>query len=325
LPNLTTADYTEDSIHTLYLNNTEALNAKTGSVTLNGYVSYAAIADYNTQSRSIIADGSDGLSLTVNRDTGAISGSILPWSDNSGAQYNIQLNGTLTNHTSSYISDDNFGVMVDSGTFAGDNYIANSGFLVSRPDTFDFTGADSTLVAVSENSSDYSSWGYWTSSFTDGTTNNLSVIDARSAWVAGELTNASSLTDLAAKAGTSTPTFTGHIIGAVMDTTGLNEHIILNSANQVNLNFNLSAGTVTGNIAFATTHTSWSETIASGTTAATATNFSFATTNANGGGGVGTGTYYGPNMNSVGGAFKTTQTVNSIVQSAGGVFKAVKN
>ncbi|MDF1874280.1 FecR domain-containing protein [Sulfurimonas sp. SAG-AH-194-I05] len=282
---------TQKAVHTLTLDTTEALNAKTGSITLGGYALYNG--------------ASSDLSLTINRDTGAISSTIGP----SGST--ISFSGDITNSTSNYINDDNFGVVVSSSSGITPAAVANSGFLVSRADNY-----DATNDAISENNNDYSSWGYWTASFNDGTTETFT--PENSAWVAGEITSA---TDMAAfitnSSDLSSINYKGNILGYV--TTGSSHNQInLDSANQIDLSFNSSITTVSGSLSFKTSAKTFTFTSLSGTVSGST--FSFDTSSETTAGILsGNGSFFGPNGESVGGTL-----IGSGNDSVYAVFKALK-
>lgn len=295
----------ESSLSTLYLTETKDLNAKTETTQMKGYASFYDYSGGLNSTNINSPAGSADITINIDRETGETTGSIVY-----NSSLSLQFAGDLVNHTSYYTTDDNFGVMASSGLFGTSDYTQSSGFLVSRPDSY-----DSLNNVANENSDNYSSWGYWTSGFSGGSDVQHQV-EGRSTWVAGELTNAIDLNDLASKAGTPTPTYKGNIIGAV-NVGGSIEDILLNSTNQVQLNFNLSSGIVNGTFTFNSANSSWNEAITSG--AATANDFIFNTTH-----GSGKGTYFGPNVDSVGGGFDASKTVDSVQQSAEGVFKAIK-
>ena len=324
------------------LQSTSTVSSKTGEVTLTGCFNWQVLDLVNPAYESFATINSH---ITLNRDTGSVSvqtdTSTSQASPNAfmyfdGIINDIDNTDTIYSNSSYYVSDDNFGAISSAGTTNGINtQIPYGGFIVSRPDTLNYD-ANTDTYTVSENSNDYSSWGYWTSGFTE--TGGAHLVSPLSTWVAGQETKdmqsalgntITSLADLDALVpNTSKPTFTGHIIGAVMiPGTGL-EPILLNNGNIVNIQLNLSDGAVTGDIAFNSANSSWNQTIDVGPNStinlSTFDNFSFVTSDpANAAAaGNGSGRFFGPNIESVGGTFNSFDSITS--KSANGVFKAAR-
>ena len=306
--------HTDDNIHTVFLHSIKSLGAQAGTVNLSGFMT-ATIVDPAGTNTLYIKEAGD-LSLTINRDNGDIGATF----NNSPGYITANFSGTINAHTSNYINDDNFGVMVNSGSNDVKTYVTNSGFMVSRGDSY-----DSSTNTVSENNDDYSSWGYWTASYKDATNDNPEHVVPMSAWVAGEVTDVSSVTELITKTGTN-PTYTGHVIGHVVKDYSFREPILLNNQNNVTLNFDLSSEMVTGNINFqsgdpkdTSTLTNWAESVSSAAADLTPPTFKFNTTN-----GSGEGKFFGPNAESVGGVFKAEQYIDGSMKNANAVFKAIR-
>lgn len=309
---------TDYSTHTAYLSSTAALSAsKISSQTMKGYVSYG-ISNPGTAGISS-STNSDGLTLTVNSSTGAIDGTVVK----SGA-IDIAMSGTIAGSTSYYLNDDAYGVMMknSSGSVTNGgttyNYIDNSGWFVSRADKY-----NSTSGAFEVDNSDYSSWGYWTGDFKDNS-NNVKNIDIGSTWVAGVETNAASIGDLITKIGSSTPTYKGHILGYVTDSSSNKYNIKMDANNKVEIAFDLSDASSTATVnAFQFTDSNGQDHGPTGMEVKniTSSGFDIAQSSTV----KGSGTFYGPNAQSIGGSFSGIQdTISSTNYTTTGVIKATK-
>jgi hypothetical protein len=282
-----------------------------GTVALDGYTTILVNSEINGFSSTT----ADDVSISIDRDTGAISGSI----NSSGiatVPNGMTLSGTVSGRGSYYIMDDIFGVDITAGSYndGTDDYsiYGKTGTLIAVPDSVDASDNFEMLE-------DESSWGYWTGLYASySVADQVMYVDPRSTWVAGVQTDTSSaLTNLY--------TFKGHVLGAVINGSDV-DPIVFDSTNNVTLNFDFGGGSenFTGSIDFKTLNNdSWSATIGSGTV--TGTDFSTSAITGTGAGdsisGSMNGTYYGTgDINSVGGRFG----LSNGTKEALGVFKAVK-
>ena len=298
-----TASKTTDGVFTYYYDTKTAI-AYSGNPTFNGYFTYIDSETAHTHYGSTF-------SLDINRDTGAISSSIA-----TGVGVSVTLSGTASALSSYYIDEDTFGVLASSGTDGTNSLIANSGFLISLPDSYN----GGTYAKLD----DESSWGYWTAKFGAGTsTVSTESVDPRSAWVAGIETATSYINS------TQDGTFTGHVLGAVTNGSAVYP-ILFDANNNVSLTFSFGSGTgtFTGSMSFKDSNAqTWSTSVASGITSTTGF-----TSDATGTGGLSSsetisvsgaiaGKYFGTgSVKSVGGKFY----FNTATQAASGVFKATK-
>ncbi|WP_455756195.1 FecR domain-containing protein [Sulfurimonas sp.] len=294
----------EKEVGTAYLSSKTAITGDTTSITLSGY------------SNDTANKWGEFSSLVVDRSTGIISGNF---TDDTTSVYNVNFSGNIDDHTSYYINDDIYGVMMSSGTYSSKTYIANSGWIVSIPDTFSF---DSTTLKDSTHYSDNeSSWGYWRGSFDTASPIH---INSLSVWVAGIPTPTADMAALFA--GSSTATFSGHLIGSV----GGTDKILLDANNNfsMTIDFGGSTGNMSGSAGFKTqANETWTITsftgdaISSGFSASGITNGTGGTSNSALTAGSINGKYYGAGLKSIGGKF---DFVNATSQQASGVFKANK-
>lgn len=159
------------------------------------------------------------LNLFVNSNLGTISGST--------THQSISFSGQVYNSNAFYISDDFFGVEVTSKP----GYITDSGFLVAVPDG-GFDSNDNPIML-----DDNSSWGYWTSSYSDRT------IHSSTPWVAGEAVNTANMDTLLEYAGADSKTynFEGKVLGNVKLSSGEIQNIIVDDTNSANLTFRFAS------------------------------------------------------------------------------------
>jgi hypothetical protein len=285
-----------------------------GTNSMDGYLVYAtdgALSNANVGSIT---------GATINSATGAVSFGTI----SAGVDLTMTASGTIAGNSSYYLNEDVYGSMINSGsaTLSGYtyNYIQNSGWFVSRADKY-----DSVNDKFIENNDDYSSWGYWTADFTDGTT--VKNVDMRSTWVIGDKTNAADLNALASLVGNGgQATYNGHVLGVAND--GTNSYSIkLNSLNQVQMAFDFGAGTAAVNQFQYQVNTGSDAspnlvTINNtGVTIDTITQNGFLLKQA--ALQVGQGTYFGPAAQSVGGEIHALQD-STQTYTTNGVFKAAR-
>lgn len=292
------------SVQTAYLSSVQSSIPSSGTLNLSGYT--------NTPDNE-----SAGLSISIDRGTGQIDTTL------SGTPYSFAGAGAPSTGDAYYISADQFGIVLDSGSDGAYNYATDSGWLVSVPDTVDGSGN------LAEDVDNESSWGYWTAKTYDA--GNRKHIDPHSTWVAGAVTADAIVQPYIDDAVHTNMSFSGHLLGAVRThADGAIDPIKLDSNNYINMNFDFGSGSggFDGDAGFNTqSGEAWSATFTNG--AASAFSFSAGTAEISGlGGGVPltqgavNGEYYGTDeIKSVGGTFNFYHGT----KEASGVFKANKN
>jgi len=301
-----------NGVHTFEFDNKSSVS-NSGTATLTGYSNYFlgnSETGYTPLSLST-------LSLSINRDTGAISSTIT----DDVNDFELSLNGTPGESLSSYyINDDLFGVLaVHEGSFMGEDgqLIENTGFLVSVPDDYN-DGNYQTL-------DDESSWGYWTASFSDDMGYPSSYnIGPRSTWVAGVETSSSFIDGLINNETTQTvAVFDGHVLGAVINY-GEISPILFDENNNVNFTFSFGAGSaaLSGSMSFhAGDSSTWSVNVTESTVSSSGFDGTLSDALEGGVSGSLDGKYFGTGeIKSVGGKFNLADESSS----ASGVFKANK-
>lgn len=313
---------TQQSISTAFLESQSTIT-NSGSVTMQGYSNII----YSTSSTFTTADD---MTLTINRDTGDIIGSINSLGTTNEPN-NIIIGGTVAEGTSAYIMDDIFTSIITQVNYndGSNDYslIPKTAMLISIPDRVDVSDNFEML-------DDESSWGYWTAAVSQDTdTDNQVYINPQSTWVAGVKTNAAIVTNLINGSAVNY-TFNGHTIGAVIGS-GV-DPIVLDHNNYANFSFDFGGGNnnFSGTIGFSTMGGQvWNANIGTGTLSSTgfsanSLNISGSvnyndignTVNALNGGSV-EGSFFGTgDIKSVGGRFNLYDGTSS----ATGVFKAVK-
>lgn len=290
------------------LNSSTAI-AQNGSPTLSGF---ATSENYILGISPTI--GLDTISLTLNRDTGATSGTLSESA--TGTDDTITWNGTVNDLSSYYIDDDQFGVLSSAASLGGNGKAnGDSGFLVALPDDITITASDYVSAFDVDNES---SWGYWEQ------LDDLGNME-RGFWVAGIATNPVDIQALI-DGSTKTFNFSGHVLGTLPG----GATIPVDSNNIFTMNLSLGGGTnsFTANMQFNDGFGDWNINFigASGT----AINSKFESFNATGTSSNGninnaspnniiSGKYYGTgSIKSVGGKWTVENTSNEI---ASGVFK----
>ncbi|MGB5791553.1 hypothetical protein, partial [Poseidonibacter sp.] len=225
-------------IETFFIDSNKA-NTSTGNANFGGLSTL--LYSSNNQSN----ETNNTISFNINRDTGTFSsGNILSYQIENASLFSFD--GNVSDLSSYYINDDNFGVKITSYYDTSKKLVDNSSWLVSIPDDI----VDGKYV---ENIDNESSWGYWTSRIEDLETKEISKINAYSTWVAGIQTDVSVVQELIDSTVLKQLNFSGHMIGAVVSGSSF-DAIKFDSNNVINLNFNFGAGTNTfsGDYAFKT-------------------------------------------------------------------------
>jgi hypothetical protein len=132
---------------------------------------------YNSSYSDFRSNSYGQISFDIDRNTGSITNGTI------GLFNDFTFNGTVEDLSSYYISDDNFGVKIQSNydPELHQDLVEDSAWIVAIPDK---VNADGTL---SENLDNESSWGYWTADLSNST--RLTNISAYSTWVAGVQTD----------------------------------------------------------------------------------------------------------------------------------------
>lgn len=294
-------------------------------ITLEGFMIAQEFGknDYNE-----ISNGD--IEFTIDRSTGAIKGvgtnNLLEVGN-----FDMQLDASVAGDTSYYISDDLFGAKFTSTyTTYSENMIctgncpapyslySNSGYMLAIPDggivdsKFSFYDANDNPIM----SDDESSWGYWTSTFTQND-EITKVVDPNSAWVAGTVTNVD-----VSNMNSGSYTFLGKTIGSVNLQSGGYEQIKQDNTNIVSFNFDFGAGQniMAGSyMKFKTASTTWNLNVGTSTITSNSFNGDFT------GGSTGSfnGKFYGADsIKSIGGKFNAS---DGEYNQANGVFKAIRN
>ena len=249
-----------------------------GSESWQGYV-VGISEDMNNIdiNRRLLTSGTGEFSLSINKDTGNLSGSISA-NDDAFSLNNITVGST---YGSAFIHDDLFAAILGGGSVP---LKPHGNYLVTGP-------KDKQFMA-------YATWGYWEVAYSEGTSQYHNHVPG-AMWVAGQPTSA---TDLAALASNSVVgTYAGQVMASRIDTSATMQ--VAEVGGSVNMNVTFSGlgsrDAITGNMAL----DGRSFTVnAMGT--ADSPNF-------NGNLGDGTfsgminGTFYGPSAQSVGGNFQT--------------------
>lgn len=229
------------------------------------------------------------IELSVNRGSGAVLANI----EVGGGDADYAFSGNNAAQTAAYINDGFFGV-VDSGT----GLYNGSGYLVALP---------------GGGNGDFVGWGYWNVTGTDGGDYDI----ANGLWVAGKdaALAATHITDkISSNSGSYT--YNGHVMGSASE----GGRILMNGQNSVQLVFNFSNGSITGNVGFQTAdETAWSATVNETISGAvTGGNFLLSPSVDIAGYGEMQGSFYGTQAQAVGGTF----LFDNQTDTASGVFKA---
>lgn len=182
----------------------------------------------------------DSFSLSVNRDTAAMSGSF-SLTDTASAstpqdKLIISSLGSTDKTKSAYITDQIFGTSAMSGSYVGETF--DKGIFVTLPSAPQ-NGNDML-------NDDYVSWGYWQ-------TMNANKV-AFGYWVGGERTPAATMSQLASSGVTSQ--YNGFVIGSAVGGAGSPgyDEIVQNSSNYISFSVNFGSNIPTaGSISFDTT------------------------------------------------------------------------
>lgn len=267
-------------------------------------VPYSNIAQpYSTNYTTSVYDmvGKSASFSVSNYDTLGLLGSITP---------NAATDITLTWNTTPVGGFSATGLSVGSG---GARYVSEDAF-----GTADSSGVFTTVI--DPGGADYASWGYWfkqtgTSTMDFGT------------WVAGALSTQADVQALITA--NSVANYSGKVLGGVVSTGGFD--MINTATSSVNLSVNFgTAYPITGNIAFTTAGgQSWNLVVDNTVSSINAATSSFGASFSSAGssssvgsvtGGSMSGNFYGPNAQTIGGAFNAATATHT----AGGVFKANK-
>ncbi|MBU1639926.1 MAG: FecR domain-containing protein [Proteobacteria bacterium] len=253
--------------------------ALTGTETWGGYA-VGISEDMNNidTNRRLLTSNPGGFSLSINKDTGNISGTLSA-SDGAFTMNTITVGGA---YGSAFIHDDLFAAILGGGSVPLKNH---GNFLITGPKDKQFM--------------EYATWGYWEVAYTDAGKQYHNHVPG-AMWVAGQPT---SVSDLAALASNSVVgNYSGQVMASKIDTASSPQVSEVGGAINLNINFaNLgTTSAITGNMALDGN----SFTV---DTPGTAGNPLFTST-LNGGSFSGflNGTMYGPNAQSVGGNFKTS-------------------
>ncbi len=199
-------------------------------------------------------------------------------------------------------------------------------------DSSSVDSANSKLYTTADSAgADYASWGYWIAEYDVYGTTQVNF----GTWVGGVLTNPSEISSLVSS--NAVVNYKGQSIGGVVNSDGYYSAIKMDSNNVVNLTINFGAThSINGYINFDTSNSEWRVNIAAGQYSSQITpsyssfrafadgSSPFSGTGSNGSavtGGSLEGNFYGPNANTIGGAFKFQTMGNA---KAAGVFKANK-
>lgn len=263
------------------------VTSPTGTVSWNGFVTGLSenMFDPSVNRRAFMSSSSSALSLTANRDAGTLSGLLSATDILSGGSSinNLEIGGS---HGSAYVLDDNMVAIIgDTGSDA-----ITSGAYTGGLKTY---GNYLVTGAIDEQFSDYVTWGYWEIAYTDpqsGAPYHLH--RPGSYWIAGELTPASTISDMIASS--ITGTYSGAAKGICIDTMSAVSELT-NGTSQIHVDFGTSQ--VTGNITFAEVDLPLSGGTLSASTSSFYSTISGATTsNVN-------GAFFGPQAQAVGGNF----------------------
>ena len=165
----------------------------TGTATMSGFTTSKVFVDGS----GLLYMGQIG--MTLDRDTGDISGTITLGEDRTNPNYSVTIDGS-GGTTSAFISDDYFTSILTGAT----DYYGSS----LTPDFASGT-AGGFMATHSGFALDDVTWGYWVASYGNGS----DIFHHKSAWVAGIDTDASVLASL--KSNAEVYTYDGKILGRV--------------------------------------------------------------------------------------------------------------
>ena len=325
------------------------LKNKTSDAKTSGTVNYSGFINSNAfgsdSSNTVLRKSSNNLSLTINRENGNISGSATIDAQSSPEnKITMAFSGDITNNTSYYINDDIFGVMANTSNSnykVGNNEYSlnsNTGYLIAVPDGA-FIDNEFKLFDSSDNpltSDDDSSWGYWTSKFSNSSVNNDEFfVSPFSTWVSGIQTSTAIVNQALNATSNTRYSFEGGVIGTVLNASNGNLESIItdgSAVNSVKMNFDLGGGSnslTSSTMNFSSANTQWNMNISS--TGINNSGFTGSLSGTNITGSL-NGKFYGSgSIKSVGGSFNSSLDASSsaengvsTIHKAQGVFKAVK-
>lgn len=254
--------------------------ALTGTETWDGYAVGISedMNNIDTNRRLLMSAAAGGFTLSINKDTGNISGN-LSVGDGAFTMNNIAVGGT---NGSVFIHDDLFAAILGGGSVPLKNH---GNFLITGPKDKQFM--------------EYATWGYWEVAYTDAGKQYHNHVPG-AMWVAGQPT---SVSDLAALASNSVVgTYSGQVMASKINTASSPQVSGVGGSINLNINFaNLgTTSAITGNMAL--------DGRLFTVDAPGSTGSPLFTSTLNGGSFSGflNGTMYGPNAQSVGGNFKTS-------------------
>jgi hypothetical protein len=271
---------------------TTLLSAPTGSSDWQGFVTGLSVemTDPYNNLVGMYQSGMDGVNITLNKDTGTISGFLNPGNDvtvHFNTLSNLQVGGNTSN--SVYVRDDLMAALI-SGC-VGD----------CTPSTLKTYGNAMVSADPQDQVSTYVTWGYWEIAYTENSTDRI-MSPSSSLWIAGKPTSISDMTALNGYKGT----YNGKAFGTELSASGA---VSLNGTCALTADF--TNGWVDGNIAL--TNPTTSSTINLPLSAVTITSNSFAGSIYNGTdiSGEIKGGFFGPAAIATGGNFRATDSNTS--------------
>lgn len=276
--------------------------APTGSSNWQGFVTglSAEMIDPYLHPVGIYLSGMEGVDITLNKDTGTISGFINPGGDeteNFNTLSSLQAGGSIAN--SVYVRDDLMAALI-SGC-VGD----------CTPSTLKPYGNAMVTADPQDQFSTYVTWGYWEIAYTENGIDRI-MVPSSSMWIAGVPS-----TNQVIKANF-TGTYSGGAVATKFDSTGSTQ---LKGTCDLVANFNAGAGyQLTGGITLP--GISFAIDVPSGNISATPSSNSFAASLSATGGYSGTikGAFFGTAANAAAGNFSTSNGTTSYL----GIFGANK-
>lgn len=206
-------------------------SAPTGSSNWQGFVTGLSTDMTNpyTNYIGIYQSGMGGIDITLDKDTGTISGTINPGGDYNAyfnTLTNLQVGGSTAN--SVYVRDDLMAALI-SGCVGDCN-----------PSTLKPYGNVMVTALPQDQVSSYVTWGYWGIAYTENGIDRI-MVPSSSMWIAGKPTPISDMTNLNGYKGT----YTGKAFGTEFSASGAVPII-----GTLILNADFTNGWVDGNITF---------------------------------------------------------------------------